>query len=174
MSQVITVFEATSHLGVAVVKALSRDFDVRAATRDPDGSRATALASPRVTIVYADPDEPKSVEDALRGATGCFIITNTDFESPVAFQKEVTHGTDMAEACSRVGIQHVVFCTQLSVVRTLGMRAQHMDAKAAIEAHINKLNLPHTCIILPIFYEHLLVTPLRPRRVGGNIFELGK
>lgn len=166
---IITIFDGASQLGIAVAKALSRHFEVRLATSKPED--VGSLQSERVTILKVDPSNVNSLYDAMKGSYGCFITTNTDFTCSTPFRKELQEGKNLANACEQARIRHVVFCTQLSVVKTTGLTAQHMDAKADIEAYMLHLGLPLTCVILPIFYEDFLVPPLRPIKSGPDSFE---
>ena len=172
MVQTITVLDEGSLIGPAVIRSLSRDYDVRIASTNP--ALTSHLNSEHVTSQKVNLDDVKSIGTALEGSYGAFLITNTDFSCPDAYRKELTHGKNMAEACEAARMRHVVYVTQLSVVRTTGLCAQHMDAKADVEAYMKHLQLPLTSLILPILCEELLEGPLRPRCARPNLFELCK
>lgn len=173
MSKVITVFGASGQLGCAVVKGLSRDFNVRAVT-DPSSPTLDNLCSlePNINIVNADLGSCSSLEDALDGASGCFIITNTDFNSADGYEKEVREGQAIADACARAGIERVIYSTQLSVVKTLGVNARHFDAKHVVEAYMKTKGLPLTSLIVPCLYESLLLPSLRPKRLETDSYDI--
>ncbi|PIO14023.1 hypothetical protein AB205_0014350, partial [Aquarana catesbeiana] len=76
--KVITVFGATGAQGGSVVKALLEDgtFAVRAVTRDVKKEAALKLKEAGAEVVAADLDDEKSIEAALKGAYGAFVVTN--------------------------------------------------------------------------------------------------
>lgn len=173
MSKVVTVFGCTGTLGGSVARSLAQDYTVRGVTRDPDGAAASSLKQCGIQVVRGDHTDPRSLEDALDGAHCCFVVTNPDFSCPDGYQREVQQGKAIADACKKVGVNHVVYSTQLNVVKVWGMSAKHMDAKAEVELYMKNLGLPLTCVIVPMCcYETLLLPPLRPKRVAPDQYEL--
>src|SRR5450755_4384878 len=82
MSKLITVFGATGVQGGSVVNAilarpiLSKEFKVRAITRDPSKPNAQGLRSRGVETVKADLEHSESVIEALKGSYAVFAVTN--------------------------------------------------------------------------------------------------
>ena len=70
-SKLITIFGATGNQGGSVVKSilahptLSKEYKVRAITRDPSKPNAQALAAKGVEPVKADMEDAASVKHAL-------------------------------------------------------------------------------------------------------------
>ncbi|KAK2140938.1 hypothetical protein LSH36_1201g00060 [Paralvinella palmiformis] len=173
MSKVVTVFGATGFVGSSVARTLlAAGWHVRAVTRDPNSHKAAALKKEGVQLVYIDPTDQHSISDALRGAQACFVQTHTDYSDPNSQKAEVTYGKAIADACRLADVGHVVYSTQLSVVKVIGINARHMDAKAEVELYMRDLDLPLTCLIVPFYYEHLLVPPCKPKLKDG-CYEIG-
>lgn len=178
MSKVVAVFHASGQLGRTVCKSLSRDFHVRAVVCDQNEENIAALKScaPSASIVNVDPSLLKKddLDNALDGAYGAVVITCTDFTRPDCQEIEIEQGKLIADACQRACIGHVVYNVQLTVLKVLGMRARHMDAKSSVEAYMKELGLPLSGLNLPLLYEALLVAPLRPTRLTEHNYELGE
>ena len=171
MSKVVTVFGATGFVGSSVARGLCKQYNVRGVTRDPNSAKAQALKSEGVQLVYADQTDRRSLFDAINGADTCFVQTNF---YPDGQQAEIAQGKLIADTCARANVKHVIYCTQLSVVKVIGMTAKYMDAKAEIEQYMNDIGLPLTCLIIPIHYESLLIPPLAPKLSNDKCHGFGK
>jgi uncharacterized protein YbjT (DUF2867 family) len=96
----IVVTGATGQIGSEVVRMLAEKGEkVRPLIRDP--KKAIALSHPNVMFVMGDLSDPKSLDDAFRGAQKLFLLTNGDPK-----QVELQHNA--IEAAKRAGVQHVV------------------------------------------------------------------
>ena len=112
------------------------------------------------------------IENTLKGASLVYLQTSTDFGDLVyAKTKEVAFGKAVAEACRSAHAEHLLFQTQLSPQRVIGLSARHMDAKFEIEEHIRRLNLSATFVIVPNFYDTLL-DKFIPTKIGPNLFKI--
>ena len=169
----VTVIGSDSLLGAAVAKALVKDCKVQAIPLLSD-AYSNSIRSAGVEVLTTSPDNVPALVEALRGSHGCFINTISDLSNPQGYAQEIQHGKNIAEACAQAGVSHVIYSTQLTVVKMLGLRAAHMDAKAEIEALLKYKNLPLTCIVVPVMFQQLLIPPLRPKRVDPYTFGLGK
>ena len=174
MPQTVVVFGATGLIGASVATALLNYFSVKAVTRDTSSAKALGLKSTGLDIVQITDSNPQALDSVLQGAYGCFVMTNTDLSDPNAETAEFKQGQAIAEACRRNGVEHVVYSTQLSVVKAIGLRAKHMDAKAQVESYMKELGLKVTGLIVPCLYENLLETPFRPRPYQDGTYGLGK
>ncbi|CAJ0937832.1 unnamed protein product, partial [Ranitomeya imitator] len=76
--RLVVVFGATGAQGGSVAAALLDDgtFEVRAVTRDTSKPAAVKLKEAGAEVVSADLDDEKSLEAALSGAYGAFVVTN--------------------------------------------------------------------------------------------------
>src|SRR5262245_14670548 len=110
---VITVFGATGAQGGALVRALlddgDRHFKVRAVTRKPSGPAARQLAEAGAEVVLADLDDRASVQRALDGAYGAFLVTS--FWEHGSAEKELTQAHTLAAAAAQAGIRHAIWST---------------------------------------------------------------
>ncbi|XP_077987091.1 nmrA-like family domain-containing protein 1 [Glandiceps talaboti] len=158
MAKVIAVFGATGAQGGSVARALLRDpqYKVRAITRNPNSPAAQALASQGAEVIQADYGNKESLANALQGAYGCFVVTTTNFSLPNFEEIEVKQGQNIADVCSVLRTQHVVFSMKPHVRKIIGIEARHCDGKGRIEDYMNELELPLTSVIVPFTFENFL------------------
>ncbi|XP_040297170.1 nmrA-like family domain-containing protein 1 isoform X1 [Bufo bufo] len=163
--KVIVVFGATGAQGGSVAAALLEDgtFAVRAVTRDPSKSAAVKLKEAGAEVVSADLDNEKSVEAALGGAYGAFVVTN--FWEHFSKDKEVAQGKLIADVSKRLGLQIVVFSGLENVKKLTGgkLSVLHFDGKGEAEEYFREIGVPMTSVRLPSYYENLL-TYFRPQK----------
>jgi putative NADH-flavin reductase len=76
--KVIAVFGATGAQGGSVVRAIleNKQFAVRALTRDVARPNAVLLKDLGAEVVRCDLNDKASVEAALKGVHGAFLVTN--------------------------------------------------------------------------------------------------
>ncbi|KAM4024993.1 nmrA-like family domain-containing protein 1 [Anomaloglossus baeobatrachus] len=163
--KVIVVFGATGAQGGSVAAALLDDgtFEVRALTRDPSKPAAAKLKEAGAEVVSADLDDEKSLEAALSGAYGAFLVTN--FWEHFSKEKEVTQGKLVADISKRLALEIVVFSGLENVKKlTEGkLEVLHFDGKGEIEEYFREIGVPMTSVRLPSYYENLL-TFFRPQK----------
>nr|KAG5712464.1 hypothetical protein BaRGS_011438 [Batillaria attramentaria] len=171
--KVVAVFGATGGQGASVARELARhpDFTVRGLTRDINTTHAQRLKQDGADLICYDPYDRQSIESALSGAYACFVNTITDYNDPKCMENEKLQGQLIAEACKSVGVQHVVFSSQLHTTRVMGVLVRHMVAKAEIEDYMRDLALPVTCLIMPIYYEDFCGI-FKPVTCDGYMYEL--
>lgn len=96
----IVVTGATGQIGGEVVRQLAEKGEkVRALIRAP--KKAAHLNHPNVMFVMGDFSDPKSLDEAFKGAKKLFLLTNGDPK-----QVELQHNA--IEAAKRAGVEHVV------------------------------------------------------------------
>ena len=84
MSKLLTVFGATGKQGGSVVKTilahptLSKQYKLRAVTRDPSKPAGEALKQQGVEVVKADLYDKDSVRKAVEGSQAVFGVTNCE------------------------------------------------------------------------------------------------
>lgn len=174
MTAVVAVLEADGPLGSSVCRSLSQTFEIRALMRDIQTPSAHALRTAGIQTMQVNYNNPTTFDTALCGVHGCFAITLSDYQTPDGYEIEIEEGKIIADALQRNNVNHVVYSTQLSVLDIIGVKCRHMDAKARIEHFMKQIGLPLTSIILPCFYEHLTMAPLKPCRVDQNGFYFGE
>jgi uncharacterized protein YbjT (DUF2867 family) len=162
--KIIAVIGATGAQGGGLVRSIARDaegeFSVRAITRNPESDKAKALADLGATVVVADLDDPKSLEQAFAGAHGAFCVTNYwEYFSP---EKELTQARNQADAAAATNLKHVIW-SSLDDTRKLvpldddrmptlmeHYKVPHFDAKG--EANKFFLDAVPATILNTVFY----------------------
>jgi uncharacterized protein YbjT (DUF2867 family) len=152
-----------------VKSLLERGHQVRALTRNPDSTKAKALAKAGVTLVRASLEDTAALTKALDGATSLFAMT-TPFEAGA--QAETRQGISAADAAKAAGV-HLVFTSVGSANRQTGV--PHFDSKYEVEKHIAQIGVRATVLAPVYFMENLYfgreqlakgiyATPLPPTR----------
>ncbi|KAL2298761.1 hypothetical protein Nmel_014358, partial [Mimus melanotis] len=195
--KLIVVFGATGAQGGGVARALLDDgtFKVRAVTRSPGKKEAEELRRRGAEVVKADVDDEASLERALAGAYGAFIVTN--FWEHCSKEKEVeqreggcgdvgdvpfpsswlvsrcAQGRRLADLSKRQGLHHVVFSGLENVHQLTGGRLEvlHFDGKGVVEEYFQKIGVPTTIIRLPFYFENFL-SIFKPQKRQGDTFVL--
>ncbi|KAM8960346.1 nmrA-like family domain-containing protein 1 [Pelodytes ibericus] len=158
MKKIITVFGATGSQGGSVAKALLADgtFAVRAVTRDASKPAALKLKQEGAEVVAGDLENKKSLEAALTGAYGAFVVTN--FWEHFNKDKEVTQGKLIADLAKCLGLKHVVYSGLENVKKLTGGKLEvlHFDGKGEVEEYLRATGVPTTSVRLAYYYENLL------------------
>lgn len=144
----ILVSGVTGNQGRAVTHHLLQaqsQFDVHGLTRDPTTTHARALRDLGVTTVEGNLDDPMSFASILEEVDAVFSMTH----SAVGYEKEVEHGTALADTAAAVGVDHFVFSSINGANRATDIDA--FDAKRTIEQHLTTLDLPVT-ILRPTWF----------------------
>lgn len=177
MSKLITVFGATGVQGGSVVNAilarpiLSKEFKVRAITRDPSKPNAQGLRSRGVETVKADLEHSESVTEALKDSYAVFAVTN--YWEKRSKQLEVEQGKTVAHVCKAVGVKHLIWSALPHVSKmTNGVLkgVEHFDSKSEVAEYIEttKGDMVAT-YFMPAFYMQNIKGMIRPGRDGVPI-----
>jgi uncharacterized protein YbjT (DUF2867 family) len=113
----------------------------------------------RIEWVQGSLHDPKSLESALRGAHGFFVVTTpftVAWGQPPDIEGEVRAGTIALETAKRVKTPHVV----LSTIRGAGQQTgptgiPHFDSKVTIEQKARSLQVPVTFVRPSFFMENM-------------------
>lgn len=159
-NKTVVVVGATGLQGTAVTCHLLRGgWQVRALTRDPNGTRAQALAQAGAQVMQAQMEDVDSLTAAAEGAWGLFSVQPTvgspgtapDFTP----EDEVRWGVNVAEAAHAAGIGHLVFTSVAGADRHLSEKVPvNLVSKWRIEQHIARLGLPATILRPASFMEN--------------------
>ncbi|NXV72017.1 NMRL1 protein, partial [Atlantisia rogersi] len=148
----------TGAQGGCVARALLDDgtFQVRAVTRSPSKKEAEELQRRGAEVVKADQDDEASLELALAGAYGAFIVTN--FWEHCSKEKEIAQGKRLADLSKRLGLRHVVYSGLENVKQLTGgqLEVLHFDGKGVVEEYFQRAGVPTTTIRLPFYFENFL------------------
>jgi uncharacterized protein YbjT (DUF2867 family) len=149
VDQVIAVCGTTGRQGGAVTRSLLREgWGVRALTRQPESPKARAMAELGAEVVRADMEDVESLLRAFDGAYGVFSVQNGLVSG---FDRELIQGRNVADAASRVGVDHFVYGSAGTGERGTGISS--WEVKLDVEDHINALGLPYTSLRPEAFME---------------------
>jgi uncharacterized protein YbjT (DUF2867 family) len=157
MKKIITVFGSTGTQGGSTVRALLRrgEFRVRAATRNPAGAKARALAKLGCEVVSAHYNEPDSLCSAMEGVHGAWFITSFWDSGEGTVEAEVQLGRNVAEAASRSRVKHLVYSTLESPAASVGQHFPTFDAKVGVEQEILYVGVPFTFVQVAWYFNNL-------------------
>jgi len=151
MSKLLTVFGATGAQGGSVVKAvlanpkLSKEFKVRAVTRNRSSAAAQELSKRGVEVVQGDLSDKASLSNAIAGSHSVFGITN--FWDPKTGASEEAQGKSLADVCKEQSIQHLIWSSLPSPTEVSNGKYTnilHFETKAAVAKYIQSIGLPYT------------------------------
>lgn len=153
--QKILVTGATGNLGNAVVKALDdKGFDVKAGTTNPVNSKLPRGIE-TVKVVYEEPD---SIDTALEGVSGLFLIAPPmDPEAP----SKLIPVIDKAKAAD---VEHIVFNS------ALGVDYNEEAPLRIIEQYLKASGVNYTILRPNFFMENFSDGFIAPMIAGGGIF----
>lgn len=147
MAKVLTVFGATGQQGGSVVHHvindpdLSKQFKVRAITRDTSKPAAQALRQKGAEVVKADADDRESLKQAVQGAHTVFAVTVSVYDDKL-YERELAQGKAIADAAVDAGAQYIIFSTLTHVSKGSEGKLHHtahFDVKADVEEYIRSL-----------------------------------
>ena len=170
MAKLIAVFGATGAQGSSVVNVLfaASGYKVRALTRNPDSSGAKALAEKGCEVVKVDMEDASSLENALKGCYGAFVVTNywgllgeeIQKQNPNAaddaMKREVKQGKLIADASKKLGLKHVIYSGLENASELTKKPCQHLDGKALVEKYLDETNVPNTSARVAFYFQNFL------------------
>jgi uncharacterized protein YbjT (DUF2867 family) len=183
-SKPIVVVGATGAQGGGLLRAIlndpTREFTVRAITRDPNSDKARPLAQAGVEVIAADLDDADSLKRAFTGAYGAFCVTF--FWAHFSPERELAEARNMAEAAKHAGLQHVIWSTledtrrfiPLSDTRMPTLQAKykvpHFDAKGEANELFRGAGLPTTFLLTSFYWDNLVHFGMGPKPdADGNL-----
>lgn len=154
----IAVFGATGSQGSSVVRHLKRHgaHRVRALTRRPEGYDGEADEA-----VSADLNVQASLQEALRGARGVFLVTNfwekgTD---------EIQQARLALRAARQAGVEHLIWSSLPDVeqISAASWDVPHFTDKARVDTIVRDTGFPRFTIVQPPFYFENLLGMMAPQ-----------
>ncbi|XP_065799379.1 nmrA-like family domain-containing protein 1 [Muntiacus reevesi] len=172
--KIIAVFGATGAQGGSVARAMleSKKYVVRALTRDVTQPKAQVLRDLGAEVVKGDLNDKASVEAALKGAYGAFLVTNT--WEHFSKEKEVCQGKLVADVAKNQGLKHVVYSGLENVKRLTNGKLEvlHFDGKGEVEEYFWSIGVPMTSVRVAAYFENFL-GPLKPVKASdGDYYTL--
>ncbi|GAQ47554.1 hypothetical protein AtubIFM56815_003818 [Aspergillus tubingensis] len=171
--KLLVVFGATGIQGGSVARAIladpvaSKQFNIRAITRDPSKQAAKTLAQHGAELVKADLEDKDSLRLALKDAYAVFAVTN--FWETFDAAAEIRQGMNVADIAKELDVKHLIWSSLPGISRVTNHKLTgvvHFDSKARVDDYIRQLSIPHTIITLAIyatfFFEILTPLPTTP------------
>jgi uncharacterized protein YbjT (DUF2867 family) len=161
MTKTIVVTGATGQVGGTVVEALAgKGFRIRAATREPGNYRGGR----EVTPVKLDYHKPASIDPALAGADGLFLIAlPLDSMAPEVLAPVINRA-------GKSGVKHIVLHSALGVDR-------HEEAPLRqVELYLMASGVPYTILRSNFFMDNFVTGSLAPmiKEKDGIFLPAGK
>ncbi|KAJ6088374.1 hypothetical protein N7486_009635 [Penicillium sp. IBT 16267x] len=163
MPKLFTVFGATGNQGGSVIRTIladadpSKEFLLRAVTRDVNKKSSKALAAQGVEVVQGDMSSPEDMKRVVQGSDTVFLVTN--FWEHQSAEPEIAQGKTVADACKAEGVKHLIFSSLIDVTKASNGRlvhVTHFDGKAEVERYIRQTSLPASFVMPGIFTTELL------------------
>lgn len=180
MSQILVVFGATGQQGGSVVDSVLRDsqlskqYTVRALTRDLSKPAAKKLQAKGVDVIVADNDDKASLHEAMRGAHTAFVNIATIRELG-GRDMELRQGKMIADIAVAEGLQYLIYsgATDVTTKNTNGKLTQGWiyDVRAEIGRYIRSLPIK-SVIYLPGSFMQNFHTQIVPQPVGDGTYKM--
>jgi uncharacterized protein YbjT (DUF2867 family) len=175
-AKVIAVVGATGAQGGGLVRAIQRDesggFRARALTRKTASDQAKELVKLGAEVVAADLDDQASLENAFKGASVVFCLTNYwEHFSP---EKELGQATNQARAAKQANVPHVIWSTLEDTRRWVPLtddrmptlqgkyKVPHFDAKGEADKVFTDL-VPTTLLLTSFYWENFIYFGAGPK-----------
>lgn len=184
---VIAVFGGTGHQGGSVARYLNEHgaFKIRVITRNPDPVSSQGIAD---EVVYGDLTKPETLDTALAGAYGVFLVTNYwakattedwaqtpvgEWSDPV---DEYAQGKAAVEAAVRAGVKHFIWSTlpDTKKISNGAFDLPFWTGKAKLDEIVTKAGFDHYSFVeAPFYYQNFLkeVAPV-PQDDGTKAWSL--
>ncbi|KAF5694994.1 nitrogen metabolic regulatory protein [Fusarium denticulatum] len=168
MSKTLAVVGATGKQGGAVINfvlndpELSKQYKIRAITRDANSENSKKLKERGVEVTQGDLVDPGSIKVALKGAHTLFFMT-TPAWTATDLKPEFEAIKKTADAAVEAGIEYIIFSSLPSTTDVSGGKytANHpFDAKAEGEKYIRTLPVKSAFVRLGFFLENIIQVPL--------------
>uniref|UniRef100_A0AC11ALW1 Uncharacterized protein n=1 Tax=Ovis aries TaxID=9940 RepID=A0AC11ALW1_SHEEP len=144
-----------------------------------EGKKYVVLRDLGAKVVEGDLNDKASVEAALKGAYGAFLVTN--FWDHFSKEKEVCQastfvpqGKVVADVAKSQGLKHVVYSGLENVKRLTNGKLEvlHFDRKGEVEEYFWSIGVPMTSVRVAAYFENFL-GPLKPVKASdGDYYTL--
>lgn len=181
MSKLLVVFGATGQQGGSVINfvlndpELSKEYSLRAITRDVSRPAAMDLKSRGVEVVAANVDDAQSLPAALANAHTVFIVTTTVYDEHLK-SREFRQAKAIADTAVAAGAQYLIFSTCVGSERLWGRPVAAFDSKADVEAYIRTLPVKSAFFAPAMFMQNFLTNqaprPLPPHEGSETTYAI--
>lgn len=153
----IVVCGATGKQGGAVLNSLleSQQWRVIALTRNPESKVALAIKKRGVEIQKADLQDKASLMKAFENAYGVYgVTTPLSPKGKMDIQMEREQGLNIADACVKNGIKHLVLSTVLYISEDQAA-IPYVRSKQDIEKYVIQSSIPYTFLRPASFMDEI-------------------
>ncbi|KAF9893201.1 NmrA-like domain-containing protein 1 [Aspergillus nanangensis] len=175
MSKKLVIFGATGQQGHSMLTTvhedpiLSKQYSLRAITRDTSSATAQSIANKGIEVVQADVKDPATLPAALKDANTVILTTPTEY-TPDLKEREYRVVKSVGDAAVAAGVEYFIFSTEVHCPELWNGRAvDSFDAKAEAEAYLRTLPLK-TSFFAPGMFMQNLATVMAPRPAGDGTY----
>ncbi|KID64665.1 NAD(P)-binding domain protein, partial [Metarhizium hybridum] len=170
MGKLFVIFGATGQQGGALIDFIqshaefSKQFRLRAVTRDTSKPSSEALKKKGVEVVQANLDDPSTLDAAVKGAYAIFAVT--DFWATGSAEAEIVQGKAVADAGLAAGTHLYIWSSLPHVTKmTAGevTNVHHFDSKAEVELYVRDLSFPSCVFFTPGSYMQNVWNTMLPQ-----------
>ncbi|KAF5856968.1 NmrA-like domain-containing protein 1 [Aspergillus alliaceus] len=163
----LVIFGATGQQGRSILDTvhndpnLSKQYSIRAITRDTSQSAAKEIAKQGIETIQADASDPASLPAALENAHTVIIITTTTYDADLK-AREYSQVKAVGDAAVAAGAKYLIFSTAVhSAALWNGRAVDAFDSKAEAEEYLRSLPLK-TAFFAPSMFMQNLTTMMAP------------
>ncbi|GMF75593.1 unnamed protein product [Aspergillus oryzae] len=164
----LVIFGATGQQGRSILETvhhdpvLSKQYSIRAITRDATSKAATEITNQGIETVQADIDDPTTLPRALAQAHTVILITSTIYDAELK-SREYRQTKNVGDAAVAAGATHIVFSTAVHASKLWNGRTMDVfDSKAEAEAYLRTLPIK-VSLFMPGMFMQNLTTMMAPR-----------
>jgi uncharacterized protein YbjT (DUF2867 family) len=179
MSKLLTILGATGNQGCSVANyvvtdpVLSKEYSIRAVTRDTQKPAAKALAAKGIEVVQGDLDDIETIKAAFKGAHTVFAVTVTIYDEQLK-AREVRQGKALADAAVEAGVEYLIWSTLSSpTLESKGKynKVESFDSKYEVEEYIRSLPIKSS-FFAPSSFMRNYAGMMAPHPVGDGTFAI--
>ncbi|KAK5944473.1 hypothetical protein PMZ80_003755 [Knufia obscura] len=180
MSKLLVVFGATGQQGGSVINhvlsdpELSKQYTIRAVSRDTTSQSSKQLAAKGVEVVAADPNDTATLRPALHGAHTVFAMT---FPDPKDIKpSEVNQGRAIVDAAVAEEAKYFIFSTLPWVSKISDgkyTKVQGFDAKAEVEEYIRQRPI-RSAFFAPGSFMQNYHSVMKPRKMPDGTYSIAR
>ncbi|RLV85149.1 NmrA-like family domain-containing protein 1 [Meyerozyma sp. JA9] len=136
MSKLFVVFGATGRQGGSTISyvlddpELSKQYKIRAVTRDPSNPKLSSFKERGVEVVKGDFNDVSSLKAAVAGAFVVFGVTLTVYDPVVGTEEEVKQGKSIVDAAVEAGAKYFIWSSAVDPDKVSNGKYKHVSIYA--------------------------------------------
>lgn len=168
--KLLVVFGASGQQGGSVISyvlndpELSKEYNIRAVTRNTQNQKIIEFEKRGAEIVQADLTDEASLNAACSGAFMVFGMTISIYEED-GRKREIDQGKALVDAAVNAGAEYFLWSSGLNVTNVTGANitnAYGFESKAIVEEYIKSLNIKGIYYIPGCFMQNFRYFILKP------------